>query len=96
MGGLAQPAMQAVMAGKVPPNEQGELQGGLTSLMSASAIFGPIIMTGLFSYFTGKDAPFKFPGAPFLAGAILTILSSVLTYRNFMKGKVMKEIAEQI
>ena len=73
LGGIAGPALQGIISNHVPANEQGELQGGLTSLMSACAIFGPLIMTALFAYFTGKDAPFIFPGAPFIVGALLTI-----------------------
>jgi DHA1 family tetracycline resistance protein-like MFS transporter len=92
LGGIAAPALQGLISTQIPANEQGELQGGLTSLMSASAIFGPMIMTALFSYFTGKDAPFKFPGAPFLVGAMLTILSAVLAYRNYRKNKAAKEV----
>lgn len=44
LGGIAQPAIQAVMAGKVPANEQGELQGALTSIMSLASIIGPLVM----------------------------------------------------
>ncbi len=92
LGGIAGPALQGLISNEIPANEQGELQGGLTSLMSACAIFGPVIMTGLFSYFTGKDAPFIFPGAPFLVGAFLTMLSAIVAYRNYRKNKVAKEV----
>jgi DHA1 family tetracycline resistance protein-like MFS transporter len=80
LGGIAGPALQAIMAGHVPPTEQGELQGALTSLMSATAIIGPPLMTNLFSYFTGSSAPVHFPGAPYLLGAILMISSAVVAY----------------
>ena len=52
MGGIAQPSIQGIISNQVPPNEQGELQGALTSLTSTTSIFGPLIMTNLFSYFT--------------------------------------------
>src|SRR5690606_11645112 len=32
ISGLANPAFQGIISSHVPPNEQGELQGGLTSL----------------------------------------------------------------
>ena len=70
LGGIAGPALQGIISTQVPPNQQGELQGGLTSLISFTSIIGPPIMTNLFAYFTGKSAPIYFPGAPFLAGAI--------------------------
>ncbi|RYD89121.1 MAG: MFS transporter, partial [Sphingobacteriales bacterium] len=43
LGGIAGPALQGIMTNEVPANEQGELQGGLTSLMSLSTIFGPMV-----------------------------------------------------
>ncbi len=92
LGGIAGPALQGLISNQIPANEQGELQGGLTSLMSACSIFGPVLMTALFSYFTGKDTPFIFPGAPFLVGAFLTLLSAILAYRNYRKNKVVKEV----
>jgi MFS transporter, DHA1 family, tetracycline resistance protein len=46
-GGIAQPALQAVMAGQVPPNAQGELQGALASLQSGSAIVLGAALYGL-------------------------------------------------
>ncbi|TAE14167.1 MAG: MFS transporter, partial [Bacteroidetes bacterium] len=52
LGGIAGPALQGYMSSQVPANEQGELQGGLTSLMSATAIVGPPLMTNLFAYFS--------------------------------------------
>jgi DHA1 family tetracycline resistance protein-like MFS transporter len=78
LGGLATPALQAIMANQVPANEQGELRGALTSLMSLTAVIGPVMMTSLFSYFTNASAPFLFPGAPFMLAGVLTLISLVL------------------
>jgi MFS transporter, DHA1 family, tetracycline resistance protein len=80
LGGIAGPALQSIISGEVPANEQGELQGALTSLMSVTSIVGPLIMTNLFSYFTSANAPVNFPGAPFLLGSILMIGSTVIAY----------------
>ncbi len=82
LGGIAGPALQGIMSNQVPDNEQGELQGTLTGLMSLTAIFGPLLMTHLFSAFTGKQAYFEFPGAPFLVGAVLLSASSIWAYRS--------------
>jgi DHA1 family tetracycline resistance protein-like MFS transporter len=62
--------------------------------MSCCAIFGPLMMTGLFAYFTGKDAPFIFPGAPFIVGALLTMTSAIIAYKNYRKNKLMQEPTE--
>lgn len=87
LGGIAGPALQGIITGEIPANEQGELQGGLTSLISLTSIFGPLIMTSLFAFFTGKGAPVYFPGAPFLLGALLMLISSLLAIRNFKRVK---------
>jgi MFS transporter, DHA1 family, tetracycline resistance protein len=91
LGGIAGPALQGIMSSQVPPNEQGELQGALTGLMSATSIIGPLLMTQLFSYFTAPTSSIYFPGAPMLMGALLTLLSLVLAMRtlvNFTQAKV--------
>ena len=85
LGGICGPALQGVMTGQVPPNEQGELQGALTSLISVTSIFGPLMMTHLFSYFTSKNSPIYFPGASFLMGAFLTLLSVIFAMRSLSK-----------
>ena len=75
LGGLGGPALQGIISNEVPPNEQGELQGALTSLVSVTSFIGPLIMNNLFAYFTGPSAPFIFPGMPFLVGAALILCS---------------------
>jgi len=87
LGGIAGPALQSILAGHVPPNEQGELQGALTSLMSLTSIFGPLIMNNLFYYFTKTNASIHFPGAPFLLGAILMLFSAVIAWYVLGKEK---------
>ncbi len=82
LGGIANPALQSIISNQVPSNEQGELQGALTSLMSLTSIIGPVLMTGLFSYFTTKNAPIYFPGAPFMMAAILIVLSALFAIRT--------------
>ncbi len=86
LGGISGPALQATISGHVPANSQGELQGSLTSLMSATSIIGPLIMTNLFSYFTSDRAPFLFPGAPFVLGGILMLASSIAAYKSLKQS----------
>jgi DHA1 family tetracycline resistance protein-like MFS transporter len=81
LGGIAGPALQSIISAQVPNNEQGELQGGLTSLISVTSVVGPLMMTRLFYTFTDAQAPVYFPGAAFMAGSLLTFLSLILTYR---------------
>jgi DHA1 family tetracycline resistance protein-like MFS transporter len=87
LGGIAGPALQSIISGHVPPNEQGELQGALTSLMSATSIIGPPLMTNLFAYFTKEEAPVYFPGAAFFLGALLMIASTWYAYKALHSEK---------
>jgi MFS transporter, DHA1 family, tetracycline resistance protein len=87
LGGVAGPALQSILAGHVPPNEQGELQGALTSLMSLTTIIGPLIMNNLFTFFTKENAPVHFPGISFLLGALLMLLSVVIAWRFLSREK---------
>ncbi len=80
------------MSSHVPANEQGGLQGGLTSLMSLSTIVGPLIMTKSFYYYTRPESSVQFPGAPFLIGAALMLLSALLAIRSFKKQVSVKAV----
>jgi len=88
LGGIAGPALQAVISSQVPANEQGELQGALTSLISATSIVGPPLMTNIFAYFTHKGAPVYMPGAPFLLGAVLMLISTIWAYHTLHPGRI--------
>ncbi len=86
LGGITGPALQGIMSNQVPANAQGEVQGGLTGLVSLTNIIGPLLMTSLLSFFTRVGGPLYFPGAPFIMGALLMILATVLVM-GALKGK---------
>ena len=88
LGGLCGPALQGIMTNQIPDNEQGEFQGGITSLISLTSIIGPLLMTNLFSLFTSNDNLIYFPGAPFLLAAILSILGLVVAIRFLQNSKL--------
>lgn len=85
LGGIAMPALQGVMSNQVPMNEQGELRGALTSVMSLTSVVGPLIMTQLFGYFTSAAAPIQLPAAPFWLAAVLIFFSWLLIV-NGLRG----------
>jgi len=95
LGGIAGPALQAIMSGNVPKNEQGELQGALTSLMCLTSIVGPILMNNLFAWFTKPSAPVYFPGVSFLLGSVLILISTYLAYRTLRQGHHLAAMASQ-
>ena len=86
LGGIAGPSLQSIMSANVPKNEQGELQGALTSIMNLTTIIGPALMTNLFKYFTEPVAPFYFPGSSFFLGAILILFGVYVAYLALRKG----------
>ena len=90
-GGISGPALQSLISVHVPKNEQGELQGSLTSIMSVTSIVGPIIMNGLFSYFSNRNNGFYFPGVSFLMGSVLMLISAFLAYSVLKNDPIVKE-----
>jgi DHA1 family tetracycline resistance protein-like MFS transporter len=83
LGGLAGPAVQAIISGEVGPNEQGEVQGALSSLNGIAAIVGPIIGTTLLARFGPIDASPHVPGAAFFAASLFNALGLALALRLF-------------
>jgi DHA1 family tetracycline resistance protein-like MFS transporter len=81
LGGICGPALQSLISVHVPRNEQGELQGSLTSIMSLTSIGGPLMMSWTFAHFTKPGAAYYFPGAAFLLGGVLMLISAVIAYK---------------
>ena len=98
LGGIGGPALQGIISNQVPANEQGELQGALTSMMSVTSFIGPIVMNNLFAFFITPAAPFLFPGMPFILGAALIIsaivfaVPSLKRYKGIAKHAANEEI----
>ena len=90
LGGIAGPSLQSTLAAHVPPNQQGALQGALTSLMSLTTIFGPLLMNNLFEFFTTDKAPFLFPGISFLLGSVLMLLAVGIAWKVLSRERKMK------
>jgi len=80
------------MTGQIPANAQGELQGAMSCLNSIASIIGPVMLTQLFSRFTSAEAPVYFPGIPFLAAALLTLICltvfSFVVIRHGISGQL--------
>lgn len=75
LGGIGAPAAQGLISRNVADNEQGAIQGALTSLGSVAGFVGPILSTSLFGYFIGPKAPVQLPGVGFFLGALLLLAS---------------------
>ncbi|MBK9983697.1 MAG: TCR/Tet family MFS transporter [Saprospiraceae bacterium] len=95
LGGIAGPALQATITSQVDVREQGELQGALTSLMSAAAIIGPPVMTNLFAWGIRPENPIYIPGAPFFLGSLLLLVSAVFAFIAFKHSERKVEVSEK-
>lgn len=71
LGAVVTPALQGLLSQRVGDDEQGELQGLLTSSGSLALAISPILMTNIFYVFTTDGAPIYLPGAPFLVSMVL-------------------------
>ncbi len=90
LGGLGMPALRGIMSNAVPGDAQGELQGAMSSIMSLTMIFSPLVMTRLFHAFTSDGAPFFFPGAAHFAAGLLSI-GALVTFGFALKRAVAVE-----
>jgi DHA1 family tetracycline resistance protein-like MFS transporter len=71
LGVISSPALKGMMSKATSAENQGELQGVLTSVHGLATIISPLLMTSLFRTFTGETAPVYLPGAPFIAASML-------------------------
>ncbi|REC76846.1 tetracycline resistance MFS efflux pump [Chryseobacterium elymi] len=85
LGGMASPILLSLISSKVSDNKQGLLQGGLSSIGSVTAVFGPLLMTNVFAYFTSAQSPFYFSGASFILASFLASIGSLCLYFGIKK-----------
>lgn len=79
--GFAYPSMNAIMSKQAPPDQQGELQGGVASMMSLTTIIGPILLTQTLGHFSAEGAVVYFPGAVFLLSGSLALMVLLIFLR---------------
>lgn len=81
LAGVITPALQGIMSKAVDDNQQGELQGALTSISALAMIISPLAMTSVFATFSGAAAPIYLPGAPFILSAVLILAGLIVFLR---------------
>jgi DHA1 family tetracycline resistance protein-like MFS transporter len=87
LGGLATPALNAIMSRGVGDTEQGALQGAIASVGSLTSILAPVLMTSLFAFFTSSTAPIYFAGAAFLAAALFELAAAGIFTRMHLADR---------
>lgn len=85
LGMLGAQATQGLLSRQVGEDEQGTLQGALTSLVSLTGIFAPLVATWLFSHFTRDDASTPIPGISFFLAAVLNAIALLIAVRVLKK-----------
>lgn len=78
---LVQPSLMAMLSRRATPETQGEVQGISAMALGVGAIIAPVVLLAPMAYFTGKDAPFHFPAAPFAVAAFTALMSLALMKR---------------
>lgn len=79
---VAVPALQGLMSNRVAKNAQGELQGAMGSLTAVATIVSPLVMTGVFNFFTRDSAPIYLPSAPFLLSALSVFVAFMVLKKH--------------
>ncbi|MCA0871813.1 TCR/Tet family MFS transporter [Seohaeicola saemankumensis] len=82
LGAVVSPALQGIMSRIVSDDQQGELQGVMTSVHALSMIVSPLMMASVFSAFTREGAALYQPGAPFLLSMALLVVGLFLFMRT--------------
>ncbi len=81
MWGLYGPSAQGMMTRRVAPDEQGRLQGALSSVSGITGIVGPGLFALTFAASIGSLRAWNLPGAAFLLGAALLLTGAVIGLR---------------
>jgi len=82
LAGVITPALQGIMSKAVRDDQQGELQGALTSISALAMILSPMVMTSVFATFSRPGAPIYLPGAPFILSAGLIMIGLIVFIRS--------------
>lgn len=81
LGAVVMPALQGRMSRIAADDQQGELQGVISSARSVAAIFSPLVMTQIFWLGTAPGGP-SLPGAPFILSAALMVVCLLVFLRT--------------
>ncbi len=72
--GFVHPMLTAIMSKAVPDDAQGELQGGISSVMNIAMLLGTVTFAQIFGHFMRPESAWQSPDvAFFLAGGVLAL-----------------------
>ena len=88
IAGLGGPALQQIMSNIARDDQQGELQGVLSSVAAIAMGISPLIMTAIFAFFTRESTPIYAPGMPVVAAAAMMVLALAILWAYRPRGAV--------
>jgi DHA1 family tetracycline resistance protein-like MFS transporter len=80
-GGIAGPAVQSLITRRVPPTEQGAVQGALGGLQSLAGVISPLIATRSFAAAIKPEGRWHLPGIAFFEAAFLVFCAFLIASR---------------
>lgn len=91
--GIFDPSVRSIISRQTAANEQGELQGIFTSMMSLAEIIGPVFMLFIFYKSTpiAKENP-VFYGTPFFVAGLIAFMALILLRWVFSKKRVEEAV----
>ena len=87
--GFVQPMLSALISKLVPDDAQGELQGGLASIMSIAMLLGTLFFSHIFGYFMSGNAGFISPNVAMYVSAAISVVSLALFIFGSRKNRVV-------
>jgi MFS transporter, DHA1 family, tetracycline resistance protein len=81
LGNVASPPLQTLLTHKVGPDEQGRMQGALSSLTALTGMVGPIAFTQIFAWSIAAGAAPSKAGIALAIGALLAALAWLLALK---------------
>lgn len=82
LGTIVRPVLQTLMSEAVGPDEQGRLQGVVSSIASATSVVAPLVFTFLYAWAIGGGRRLSWAGITLLCGAVLSALGAWVAWRT--------------
>ena len=91
--GLLMPGLMGLMSRRVPPREQGQLQGANQSVQGISSILGPLMFGLIFAWSVHNERTLHLPGLAIFVAAGLMLLAFLIGLGVARPPKVMEPAA---
>lgn len=87
LGGIMTPALQGIVSLSVGDDEQGEIQGSLSSMQSIASGVGPLLFTFVYGLYVDDQDVNRFPEIGFYFASLLYLVGLILMILLFRRVK---------